>query len=208
MKIPFLERTLVLIKPDAVKRGLIGEIIGRFERAGLYIIALKLIHPSLEYARQHYPLTETQLVQMGNKTLTTYAELNIDPVEKLGTSEPKKIGLMVHEWNAQFLASGPVVACVIQGVHAIQKVRAICGATMPKDAEPGTIRGDLSSASPAIANMLKSAVYNLVHASDNKNDPEEPEREISYWFRTSEIIDYLPADYAAMFKMEDSNESG
>src|SRR5438045_2975778 len=113
----FVERTLVLIKPDAVLRGLVGEIINRFERAGLTIIALKLVHPSLEHARQHYPTTDAQLKQMGNKTLTTYSQLGIDPDQTLGTSDPKEIGLMVHEWNAEFLASGPVVACVIQGVH-------------------------------------------------------------------------------------------
>lgn len=206
MSFPFLEHTLVLIKPDAVRRGLVGEILRRFERAGLSIIALKLVHPSLEFARQHYPLTDAQLVQMGNKTLKTYAELNIDPIEKLGTRNPREIGLMVHEWNAQFLAGGPVVACVIQGVHAVQKVRAICGSTMPKDAPPGTIRGDLSSASPAIANSLESAVYNLVHASDNVNDEEEPEREIAHWFLPSEIATYMPVAHTAMFKMEGSHE--
>ena len=205
MEVPFTERTLLLIKPDATRRGLIGEIIGRFERAGLYIVGLKLVHPTLDFARKHYPMTEAQLIQMGNKTLSTYDELNIDPVEKLGTSDPNEIGLMVHEWNAEFLASGPVVACVVQGVHAIQKVRTICGATMPKDALPGTIRGDLSSASPAIANMLSSAVYNLVHASDNNNDPEEPENEISHWFDPDEIISYVPVAYTVMFKLEDTD---
>ena len=199
--IPFMQRTLVLVKPDAVRRGLIGEILRRFEHAGLHIAALKMIRPSPESARQHYPLTEAQLVQMGNKTLATYSELDIDPVQALGTADPKKIGSMVHEWNAQFLASGPVVACVVQGVHAIRKTRAICGSTMPKDAQPGTIRGDFSSASPAIANMLQSAVYNLVHASDDGNDPAEPEREIGYWFKPEELVDYLPVAYEAMFRL-------
>jgi nucleoside-diphosphate kinase len=149
-------------------------------------------------------MTEVQLKQMGNKTLSTYTELDIDPVLTLGTSDAKEIGLMVHEWNAEFLASGPVVACVIQGVHAVKKVRAICGATMPRDAQPGTIRGDFSSASPAIANMQKSAVYNLVHASDNENDRAEPEKEIAHWFSPEEIVDYSLVDNRAMFKEEDS----
>jgi nucleoside-diphosphate kinase len=204
--LPFTERTLVLIKPDAVTRGLIGEIISRFERAGLTIVALKLIRPSLEHSRQHYPMTVAQLEQMGNKTLSTYAELSIDPIQAVGTSNAKDIGLMVHERNAEFLASGPVVACVIQGVNAVKKVRTLCGYTMPRDAQPGTIRSDFSSASPAIANMLESAVYNLIHASDNQNDPTEPEREIAHWFSPEEIVGYSQVANLAMFKQKDSNE--
>jgi nucleoside-diphosphate kinase len=196
----FTERTLVLIKPDAVIRGLTGAILNRFETAGLAIIAMKLVRPAIEHARGHYPITDVQLEQMGNKTLSTYAELKIDPEKDLGTSDAKKIGLMIHEWNAEFLASGPVVACIIQGVHAVKKVRSICGKTIPIYAQPGTIRGDYSSSSPAIANMQRSAVFNLIHASDNENDPEEPEKEIAYWFSPQEVIDYDLVDYKAMFR--------
>jgi nucleoside-diphosphate kinase len=198
----FLERTLVLIKPDGVRRGLTGEILRRFEQAGLTIVALKLLQPKIEHAREHYATTDVQLAQMGNKTLTTYSELGIDPVAQLGTSDANEIGRMVHEWNAEFLASGPVVAIVLQGVHAVKKVRKICGATMPRDAELGTIRGDFGSASPAIANLQGTAVYNLVHASDNANDPEEPLREISHWFSKEELVDYFTVDTSAMFKKE------
>jgi nucleoside-diphosphate kinase len=176
-----------------------GEIISRFEKAGLAIVALKLVRPPIEHTRKHYPMTDTQLEQMGNKSLSTYAELNIDPVKELGTSDPKKIGLMIHEWNAEFLASGPVMACVIQGMHAVKKVRAICGKTMPLYAQPGTIRGDFSSSSPAVANTQKTTVINLVHASDNENDPEEPEKEIAHWFSPEEIIDYNLVDYNVMY---------
>ena len=197
--LPFTERSLLLVKPDAVTRGLTSEILGRFERAGLTIVALKLVKPSIEHARKHYPTTEVQLKQMGNKTLSTYQELGLDPIKELGTSDAEKIGEMVHEWNAEFLASGPVVACVIQGVHAVKKVRAICGSTMPKDAQPGTIRGDYSSASPAIANTQKSAVHNLIHASYSQNDPEEPEKEIAHWFSPEEIVDYSLVTTMSMF---------
>jgi nucleoside-diphosphate kinase len=109
---------------------------------------------------------------------------------------------MIHEWNASFLAGGPVVALVLEGVHAVKKVRAICGKTMPLDAQPGTIRGDFSSSSPAVANLLKSAVYNLVHASDNENDPNEPQNEITHWFTKSELCDYELTDTVAMFKLD------
>lgn len=193
------ERTLVLVKPDAVRRGLVGEIIARFERAGLALIALKMVHPSLEYARQHYAMTTEQLAQMGGKTLATYEELGIDAVDQLGTADAVEIGRMVHEWNAEFLSSGPVAALVLDGIHAVKKVRTLCGATMPKDAQPGTIRGDFSSVSPVIANLRRSAVHNLVHASDNALDPEEPSREISYWFRSEEIVPYDPTSKAILF---------
>lgn len=196
----FFERTLVLIKPDGVRRGLTGEIINRFERAGLTIVAMKLLKPSIDFSRKHYPLTEVQLKQMGNKTLSTYNKLGIDPIQELGAENPKEIGSMVHEWNAEFLSSGPVLALVIQGIHAVKKVRTLCGKTMPIDADPGTIRGDFSSSSPAIANIQRSAVYNLMHASDNENDPEEPEKEIAHWFKPEEIINYSLADSGAMFK--------
>ena len=186
----FTQSTLVLLKPDAVARGLVGEIISRFERAGLSIQAMKLIHPSIEFARGHYPTTDVQLSQMGSKTLSTYRELNIDPMEELGSEDPIEIGRMIHEWNAEFLSSGPVVALVLKGMHAVRKVRAICGKTMPLYAEPGTIRGDYSSTSPAVANLEKAAVFNLLHASDDENDPEEPTKEIEYWFTPQEIINF------------------
>lgn len=201
--VPFVEQTLILIKPDAVRRGLIGEILRRFEQAGLTIQALKLLQPSVDHARTHYPVTEVQLRQMGGKTLATYQELGIDPVKALGTSDALEIGKKIHEWNAEFLSSGPIVACVLQGLHAVTKVRALCGKTMPKDAAPGSIRGDFSSASPAVSNLLKSAVYNLVHASDNQNDPEEPKNEIKHWFREDEIINYATVMNRVMYKTED-----
>ena len=195
----FVERTLVLIKPDGVRRGLVGEILARIERTGLAIVGLKLIQPTKDHARSHYPSTDIQLKQMGNKSLSTYAELNIDPKSELGTADPREIGLMIHEWNAEFLASGPVVACVVKGVHAVKKVRSLCGKTIPLYAAPGTIRGDFSSSSPAIANTQKSTVINLVHASDNENDPEEPEREISHWFSRQEILDHSLVDFSVMY---------
>lgn len=198
---PYSERTLVLLKPDAVLRGLVGEIIWRFERAGLAVVGLKLTRPSVEHASAHYPLTDAQLEQMGNKTLETYGELGLDPTEQLGTSSAREIGLKVHSWNAEFLSSGPVVAMVLEGAHAVKKVRSICGRTMPRDAEPGTIRGDYSSASPAISNSLRTAVHNLLHASDNELDPDEPAKEIAHWFGPNEIVSYEPMSWGAMFSL-------
>jgi nucleoside-diphosphate kinase len=196
---PYFERTLVLIKPDGVRRGLVGEILLRFERAGLVIVGLKMVKPTLEFARGHYATTDEQLRQMGQKTLSTYADLQIDPLDQVGTADALEIGRRVHEYNAEFLSSGPVVAIVLKGAHSVKKVRAIAGATMPRDAAPGTIRGDFSSTSPAISNTRKSAVFNLLHASDNELDSDEPEREVSYWFSASELQEYEGVEWKVMF---------
>ena len=199
--LPYTERSLVIIKPDAVQRGLSGYIIERFEKAGLKIIAMKKIKCNIDHAREHYPKTDAQLNQMGNKTLSTYNKIGIDTVKILGTDDPYKIGEIVHEWNAEFLSSSPVIVMVLEGVHAVKKIRSICGKTMPIDAAPGTIRGDFASTSPAVSNALKAAVYNLVHASDNENDPDEPEKEIRHWFREDEIFsDYQRVEWLAMYK--------
>ncbi len=107
---------------------------------------------------------------------------------------------MIHEWNAEFLSSGPVLPCVIEGAHAVQKVRKLCGKTIPLYAEPGTIRGDFGSTSPVIANLESSSVYNLIHASDDDPDPTEPEKEIAYWFRPEEIAPHTPLAMRAIFK--------
>lgn len=195
-----IERTLVLVKPDAFSRGLTGEIIARFERAGLALIGLKLTRPTIDFARKHYRSDGQQLSQMGNKSLDTYKDLGIDPIEKLGTNDPEKIGAFIHEWNAEFLSSGPVVAMVFCGVHAVQKARKITGKTIPLYADPGTIRGDYASTSPAIANAESASVFNMIHASDDEEDPTEPAKEIAYWFEESELHPTVPIQWQAMFK--------
>jgi len=189
-----------LLKPDAVQRGLVGEILRRFEAAGLAIVALKMVHSTRDKARGHYPVTEVQLRQMGGKTLETYQALGIDAQKELGTRDPVAIGRMIHEWNSEFLSSGPIVAGVLEGIHAVKKVRALAGKTMPIDAAPGTIRGDFASVSPALSNLLKSSVHNLIHASDNENDPSEPLNEIRYWFSDDEICPNTPVAVRALYK--------
>lgn len=186
----------MLMKPDGVKRGLAGECIKRVEQRGLKIIALKMIRASEEHARLHYPGTERWLRGMGEKTLEIYAKYGKDPVEELGTDDPLKIGESVYRWNTEFLTSGPVVAMVISGIHAIDMVRKIVGKTVPALAEMGTIRGDFSVDSPVSANMGKRAIHNLVHAS---GDQEEADHEIEHWFSPEEIHDYKRAEEDIMF---------
>lgn len=185
------ERTLVIIKPDAVKRGLIAEVIARFEKMGLKIIALKLVHPSRQHYRLHYPDNRQYLGQLGGKTLKTYKEYGLSPRKDFGTVDKIKIGKEVRKWLVDSMFSGPVVAMVIQGIHAVDNVRMITGPTIPVFAPPGTIRGDFSMDSPAFANMAKRAVNNIIHAS---GDIKEAEKEIKLWFSPKEIYDYERAD--------------
>jgi nucleoside-diphosphate kinase len=180
-----MEKTLVLIKPDAVARGLVGEIISRFEKAGLKLLAAKMVRPDHQLAHKHYPADRREFIEgMGHKTLGSYKEGGLDPQEDFGTSDPHAIGLHVQKWLADFLASGPVIALVLEGEGAIKKVRELAGHTIPAVADPGTIRGDYSDDSPIKANAEKRAIHNLVHAS---GDSQEAEFEIDLWFSPEEL---------------------
>lgn len=190
------ERTFMLVKPDGVKRGLVGEVVKRMEQRGLKIIAMKMIQASADHAHRHYPGTDEWLSGMGNKTLDTYQKYNKDVVKELGTNDPLEIGKIIYGWNTDFLCSGPVVAMVISGIHAIDMVRKIAGKTIPAFAEMGTIRGDFSVDSPVLANDGKRAIHNVVHAS---GDPEEAKHEIAHWFSEEEIHDYIRAEEDVMF---------
>lgn len=192
-----IQRTVVLIKPDGVRRGLSGEIITRFEKAGLKIIALKMVWVGRDLVEKHYPESRTQLLRdIGEKTLKTYQTYGKDPKEELGTMDPLTIGRMVNQWNMDFLSSGPVIAMLLEGIHAVDNVRMIVGHTLPVFAQPGTIRGDLSIDSPALANAQQRTVRNLVHASGND---EEARYEEQLWFHKSEVHSYRRADEDVMF---------
>lgn len=190
------ERTLILIKPDGVKRGLIGEIINRFEKTGLKIVALKLVKPTVEHIDLHQPKDEEWIKGMGEKTLKNYQEYGINPKKEVGTDNPLEIGKMIRKWNSDFLTSGPVVAAVLEGNHAVSNVRMVAGNTLPVFATPGTIRGDYSVDSPALANAMKRAVKNVFHASGTV---EEAEKEIGIWFSGEELHDYKRSDEDVMF---------
>lgn len=153
-----VQQTLVLIKPDGVKRGLMGRILSRFEDAGLKIVAMKLRQSDEAHALRHY--TEDITVRRGAR---------------------------VREQLVDFLKTGPVLAIVLEGIEAVEVVRKMAGATEPKAALPGTIRGDFSHVSFGHANEKDKAVENLIHASANA---EEAKYEVSLWFNQDEFSDY------------------
>ena len=136
-----IERTLVLLKPDAVQRALVGEIIARFERAGLKIVGMKMVWVNEQFALKHY-------------------------TEDLA----KRRGEEVRKGMVKFLQEGPVIALVLEGVEAVEIVRKIVGSTEPKAALPGTIRGDYAHICFSYADQKKMVVHNLIHASADKND--------------------------------------
>lgn len=191
-----MERTLVVIKPDGVLRGLSGEILHRFERAGLKIVAAKMRDVDKKLAEKHYPEDRHELWEgIGHKTLEHYREMRADAKKLLGTENPKEIGKLVRVWLLDYITSGPVLAVVLEGPHAVELVRKMAGHTLPIKSAPGTIRGDFSFDSSYLANAGQRAIKNLVHASGSL---EEAKYEIPLWFTRDELISYERTDEKAM----------
>lgn len=187
MKHPKEERTYVMIKPDGVRKGLTGEIIRRFEQRDLKIVALEMFQPSHDQLDNHYPKNEEWITRLGQKTMATYEKYGYDAMADFGTIDPANIGPEIRKWLIDFMKSAPLVKMVVQGTHAVDVVRKIAGDTMPYKADMGTIRGDFSIDSPALANKEKRAVMNIVHCSET---PEEAEHEIQHWFGDDKTYDY------------------
>ena len=155
-----MERTLIILKPDTVQRGLAGEILQRFEKAGLKIVAAKMLQPDQNHYHHHY-----------------------ETIGKLATRRGKK----AFEVTLEMMQQGPVIAFVLEGIEAVSLVRKMVGTTEPKKALPGTIRGDYAHVSFTHADSQESGIANIIHASA---DPEEAAAEIAHWFNKSEIYDY------------------
>ena len=183
-----MEQTLIAFKPDAVSRGLVGEILSRFEKVGLKIVAGKVMRVSKELADKHYPASRDAFINgMGNKTLENYQALGIDAMKDFGSADAHVIGLAIREWLVNMITAGPVFAIVLEGPHAVELVRKMVGHTLPLSSAPGTIRGDYSYDSSYLANTGKRPIKNLLHASGNV---EEAVFEIGLWFKPEEIVEY------------------
>ena len=155
-----IQRTLIIFKPDAVQRGIVGEILQRFERVGLKIVATKMVNPDKDRYYHHYEGISKMISRRGQKAF----DLVVD-----------------------FMISGPVIAMVLEGVEAIPVVRKIVGSTEPMAADMGTIRGDFAHVSFGYADARNEGVANLIHASGNVS---EAEQEVSWWFKPEEIQIY------------------
>ena len=149
-----IQRTLVVFKPDAVQRQVVGQILERFERAGFKIVGMKMVWIDKDFAKKHYA----------------------EHVDK-----------PFYKFLEAMITEGPVIAMVLEGVHAVEIVRKLVGATEPRKAAPGTIRGDFALHSMEYADKKGSAVKNLIHAS---SDEEAAKREIALWFSNEELFNY------------------
>ena len=177
------EKTLVLIKPDGVQRSLMGEIISRYERTGLKLIALKFVVPTPEMVEKHYNLDPSWRQRNGEKTIAGYKAKGLVPPSE----DPIKVSGITLERLKKYLSSGPVAAMVWQGMNAVAMIKKITGSTEPLSADVGTIRGDFMLDSYQTADDDKRAVSNLTHISGSV---EEAENEINHWFKPEEIIKY------------------
>lgn len=176
------ERTLVLCKPDTVQRGLIGEVISRFEKKGLKIIALKMVMPTKKQAMDHYHWSDEEKEATGSRTIEARKNKNL-PITKTAKEYAEDVQRRLYS----YLASGPIIAMIIEGVHAIENVRKLVGHGNPLTADIGTIRADFTIDSYVVADEADRAARNLIHASGNAS---EAEREIKVWFKENEIVDY------------------
>ncbi len=154
------QRTLILLKPDALQRGIVGEILTRFERVGAAMVGMKLLVSDKDTAMQHY--TEDVAIRRGEH---------------------------IRELMVKMLTSDPVVAVVLEGVDMVELARKMVGATEPKSAAPGTIRGDYSHVSYAQSDASGKGIFNLIHASGSA---EEAEAEIAVWFKPEELVEFKP----------------
>ncbi len=177
------ERTLVIIKPDGIQRSLIGEVIKRYERAGLKLVGIKMVVPTQEMVEAHYTLDPEWKKKTGEKNLQAYRDKGLTPPH----DDPIKQSEMILMKLKKYFASGPVVAMVWQGAHAVSVVRKITGGTEPMLSDVGTIRGDYVIDSYKLADDDVRAIRNIVHASGTIT---EAKLEIDYWFKKEELVDY------------------
>ncbi len=182
MQHPKKEKTFVILKPDAVQRGLMGEIINRFERAGLKMVALKMIMATEQQCWDHYNKDEAWFLKKGANIIKNREDLGM-PVEK----DALEYGKDIIRALVKFMTAGPIVPMIFEGNQAVGVVKKLVGGTEPLTSEVGTIRGDYTLDSYELSSYDDRAVRNLIHCSDVT---EEAAREIEIWFNKSEILNY------------------
>lgn len=192
---PKEEKTLVLIKPDGIQRGLIGEIIGRYERLGLKLVGLKMVVPTTEQVEGHYTLDPSWRKVTGEKTIKGYRDRGLTPPSE----DPLEITAKILKNLKKYLTSGPVICMVWQGSHAVELVRKITGGTEPRGAAVGTIRGDFVPDSYVMSDNDDRAVRNLIHASGSV---AEANMEIPHWFGKGEVVNYRLLNESVLYNPE------
>lgn len=176
------ERTLIIIKPESIQRHLMGELINKFERRGLKMVACKMLAPDAKLIGEHYADDEAWYISSGTNTYNNYKDKGVKDL-----LTPIEYGKRTRELLMDSLCDRPVLATIWEGPHAVALGRKTAGSTNPLTADIGSIRGDYSSDSYEMSDETGRAIQSLVHASGSV---EEAEREISIWFKPEEILDY------------------
>ncbi|MFA5997861.1 MAG: nucleoside-diphosphate kinase [Candidatus Paceibacterota bacterium] len=192
---PKTERTLVIVKPDGIQRALIGEIMKRYERLGLKLVALKMMVPTEEMIETHYLLDPNWKKNVGEKSIASYVKKGETPP----SNDPIEVANVVVGNLKKYMTSGPVIAMVWEGAHAVELVRKITGGTEPRSASIGTIRGDFVVDSYQMADTDSRAIRNLIHASGSV---PEAEMEIPHWFNDAEIMKYSVPHEATLYDVD------
>lgn len=183
-----MEKTLLIIKPDAVKRGLIGIVIETFETVGLKLLTAKMVKPDEKVIKNHYPGTPEWIKEMGKKTLASFKQSGKDPIEQFKTNDPMKLGQFVYDRLIKYWSEGPIVVMVWSGPDAVAIARKLRGHTIPLLAQTGTLHATYSYDSSTLSAGHDRVVKTFVHASGSV---EEADREIKYWFpEVKEFRDY------------------
>lgn len=180
---PKKERTFVAVKPDGIQRGLVGEVIGRFEKVGLKLVAMKMLVVDDAHIEKHYTLDPEWRKVTGEKTIASYKAKGLTPP----TEDPFVVTEALLQTLKKYMTSGPVIAMVWEGAHAAKIVKKITGGTEPLTSDVGTIRGDYVLDSYTMSDTDKRAVRNIVHCSGSL---QEAEMEINHWFTSEEVINY------------------
>lgn len=176
------EQTFVFIKPDGVQRSIIGDVITRFERTGLKLVAIKMLTPDVERLTIHYGKSDEWYESKGQNTINNMAERGITP-----TKPAIEYGKDIVRSLLKFMSAGPAIAMIWEGNCAVDVVTKLVGSTEPKSSDIGTIRGDLTVDSYKMANLDGRAVRNLMHCSDS---PQNAQDEINIWFKSEDISNY------------------
>ena len=180
---PKQERTLVIIKPDGIQRTLVGELIRRYERTGLKLVALKMLVPDADMVERHYLIDPEWRRITGEKTIESYRKKGKTPPSE----DPLAVTAIILKHLNVYMSSGPVIVMVWEGMHAIGIVRKITGGTEPLTSDVGTIRGDFTIDSYEVSDIDGRSIRNLIHASGNIHDAQ---KEIALWFNKEELINY------------------
>lgn len=189
---PHQEHTFVILKTDAVQRGLMGEVIKRFEQAGLKIAAAKLILPTEAQLMEHYNKSDEWFQSKGEGIIKDMESQGM-AVEK----EAIEYGKDIIRTIVRYMTESPVMALVVEGVNAVKVVEKLVGGTEPTSADIGTIRGDYCIDTYSHATLENRAVKNLIHCSDAV---DEAQREMKIWFAADEVHDYVTAQERIMYE--------